>query len=381
MDLSLTPDEAAFRAEARAFVEAHFPPERPYRATPQDRRRWADALLERGWEAYTWPKDWGGPGWTATQRYLWERETVVRGVPARLGGMGMMMLAPVLHLYGTPEQKARHLPGILEDRVEWCQGYSEPGAGSDLASLSTRAESDGEDYVVTGEKVWTSWAQVAHWMFALVRTSREARRQDGITFLLIDMSAPGVAVSPIHTMDGQHHVNRVVLDGVRVPKANRVGAEGAGWRCAKALLEHERTGLASVSESLRLMALLKRIADPALNAKIAALEIELQALETSELRVMAAIDRTGAPGPESSILKLRGTQVLQAITALFVEAAGPHAAPWLPEIWSLASNAEPVGPDWAQRETIRYLMGRTASIAGGSDEVQRNIIAKHVLGL
>jgi hypothetical protein len=234
--------ETAFRGEVRGLIEAHFPPSRPYRHIRGDRDRWIAALHERGWAAYRWPVEYGGPDWTAVQRYIWERETTIAGVPAQLGGMGMMMLAPVLMLYGSESQKAQHLPGIMEDRVEWCQGYSEPGAGSDLAALSTRAERDGDDYVVTGEKIWTSWAHIADWMFCLVRTSRnEARRQDGISFLLIDMKSPGISVAPIWTLDGLHTINRVHLDGVRVPVGNRIGDEGGGWTYAKALLTHERT--------------------------------------------------------------------------------------------------------------------------------------------
>jgi hypothetical protein len=385
MRYGFSDSELAFRDDVRALIAAHFPPDRPYRHIRPDRDRWVGALLERGWAAYRWPEEYGGPGWTATQRYIWERETTLAGVPAQLGGMGMMMLAPVLMQYGSEAQKAEHLPGIIEDRVEWCQGYSEPGAGSDLAALATRAERHGDKYVVTGEKVWTSWAHIATWMFCLVRTSREhARRQDGISFLLIDMRQPGVTVTPIWTLDGLHTINRVHLDGVRVPVENRIGEEGSGWTYAKALLTHERTGLAFVSETLRLIRLLKPVAadmGDAFRAKLAACEIDLMALETSELRVLSSMNAGEAPGPQSSFLKLRGTEIIQTATTLFLEAAALYGAPSLPEVADPLSNVQPLGPPWAQRETMRYFSGRAASIAGGSDEVQRNIIAKHVLGL
>jgi alkylation response protein AidB-like acyl-CoA dehydrogenase len=384
MELALSAAEAAFRTEVRDFINAHLG-DRVYRDTKDEQRSWAAALLSQGWAAYTWPADYGGPRWTPTQRYIWERETGARGLPARLGGMGMMMLAPVLQMYGTEEQKRAHLPGIIENRVEWCQGYSEPGAGSDLAALATRAERDGDDYVVTGEKLWTSYAHIAAWMFALVRTSKEVRRQDGISFLLIDMNSPGIEVVPIITLDGLHAVNRVVLDNVRVPISNRIGEEGKGWTYAKALLTHERTGLSMISLSFRLIEALRKAArendEPEFLAKIADAEIKLKALEISELRCLADIAAGGSPGPVSSVLKLRGTEIVQEITTLFLECAGPFAAPWAPEAAIPGTNFEPIGPDWAQRETLRYLTGRTASIAGGSDEVQRNIIAKQVLGL
>jgi alkylation response protein AidB-like acyl-CoA dehydrogenase len=385
MSLALSAEDLAFQQEVRAFVREQFPPERPYTNSPEDRARWAKALLSRGWAAYTWPIEEGGPGWSVIQRYLWERETVLQGVPARLGGMGMMMLAPILQTYGTLEQQRRHLPGILEDRVEWCQGYSEPGAGSDLAAISTRAVRVDDAYIITGEKIWTSWAHIADWMFALVRTARGARPQEGITFLLIDMKSPGVSVAPIITLDGQHTVNRVTLDGVRVPIENRIGDEGHGWAYAKALLAHERTSLAMIPESLRLLALLRTVAatldEPGLHARIAEIAIALQALEITEMRTLSDIARTGAPGPQSSICKLEGTRIIQALTTLLMEAAGPYSQPWAPALASLTSNMLPIGPDWAQRETLRYYTARTASIAGGSDEVQRNIIAKRILGL
>jgi alkylation response protein AidB-like acyl-CoA dehydrogenase len=380
MDLGFSPDEKAFRQEVRAFVGEHFPPGATYDEA-RDRRRWAAALHARGWAAYRWPREHGGPGWSATQRFIWERETAVRGVPPNLGGMGMMMLAPVLMAYGSEAQQQRHLPGILDDSVAWCQGYSEPGAGSDLAALRTRATRDGTDYVVEGEKIWTSWAHIADWMFALVRTSDESRKQGGVSFLLIDMRSPGIEVSPILTLDGVHSLNRVTFSGVRVPEANRVGEEGQGWTVAKGLLTHERTGLAYVSESLRLLAHMRAVAgeiDGDFQSRRAALETELAALEITELRTLAESETGGAPGAQSSILKLKGTDIIQRVTELFVEAAGPHAAPW---DGAGGDQGGPAGPAWARPEVVRYFSGRAASIAGGSDEIQRNIIARQVLGL
>ena len=382
MRLTLTPEQAAFQAEVRAFLDRAWPAGEAYVGSKAQVKRWAAALLAQGWAAYTWPQDFGGPGWNAVQRFIWERETGDRGLPPRLGGMGMMMLAPVLMAYGRPDQQAQHLPGILRNEVEWCQGYSEPGAGSDLAALTTQAILDGDHYRVTGEKIWTSWAHIAHWMFALVRTSREARRQDGITFLLIDMTSPGIRVDPIITLDGQHSINRVSLEDVPVPIANRVGEEGEGWRVAKALLTHERTSLTNVGLSRRLAARLLAIArerkDDALAAKVAAATIALKALEISEQRTLTdAAD----PGPHASFLKLRGSEIVQDLTTLYLEAAGLHAAPFLPDQAWPEPHTQPVGEPWAQRETLRYFTGRTASIAGGSDEVQRDIIAKRVLGL
>ncbi len=393
MDLSFSPDDLAFRDEVRAFVAEHFPEGRAFREMKADVERWRAALVARGWQAYRWPAEHGGPGWSPTRKFIWERETGAKGLPPQLPGMGVSMIGPIIAGMGTPEQKARHLPGILGDTVRWCQGYSEPGAGSDLASLRTQAVRDGDAYVVTGEKIWTSNAHEADWIFCLTRTSAEGKKQAGITFLLIDMRTPGVAVHPIWTIDGQHHLNRVTFDGVRVPVENRIGEEGQGWTVAKGLLTHERTGLAFVTLSLKLIEDLKAAAreigagggrladDAAFMGRLLALEVELKALELTELRTLAESTTGAAPGSQSSILKLKGTIVVQAITELFVEAAGVYGAPWLPEIGRDGANVAPVGPMWAHLEVIRYLNGRSASIAGGSDEIQRDIVARHVLGL
>ena len=393
MDLDLSPEDLAFRDQVRALIADTFPPPERFDGGRAHEDRWRRAMASRGWAANKWPVAFGGPGWSPAQAFVWERETAAAGLPPQVGGMGMGMLAPILFAYGTLAQQARFLPPILDDTERWCQGYSEPGAGSDLAALRTRAVRDGEAYVVDGEKIWTSGAHVADWMFCLTRTSDETRRQAGITFLLIDMLSPGVAIHPIISLDGRHAFNRVTFDGVRVPVANRIGEEGRGWTYAKGLLTHERTGQAYVSLSLELLAGLKAAAaaipgsaggslleDPGFAGRLTEAEIELRALEITELRTLSQVQAGSAPGAQSSILKLKGTDIVQRMTELFVECAGPYAAPWFPEIAGPPPEP-PVGPPWVRRELARYFEGRAASIAGGTDEVQRNIIAKHVLRL
>jgi alkylation response protein AidB-like acyl-CoA dehydrogenase len=392
MDLSLSREELAFQGEVRGLIAQTFPPPERYDASPDHEARWHEALMARGWAANKWPAQFGGPGWTATQNFIWEREVSAAGLPPQVGGMGMGMLAPILFAFGSQEQQARFLPDILHNRVRWCQGYSEPGAGSDLAALRTRAMLHGDHYLVEGEKLWTSGAHKADWMFCLTRTSDEAKRQAGITFLLLDMHAPGVTVRPIISIDGRHGFNHVRLEGVRVPIANRVGREGEGWTVAKGLLTHERTGQAYVSLSTSLLGGIREAAaslpgpgdvplrqDAGFGARLALTDIELQALAITELRTLSEVAAGGAPGAQSSMLKLKGTEIVQRMTELFVDCAGLYAAPWFPEVEG--SRTEAVGPSWAHPEVVRYLEGRGASIAGGSDEVQRNIIAKHVLRL
>ncbi len=382
MNLTFNAVEMAFQDEVRAFIARHFSADQPYIPGTSDEARWAGVMLQQGWAAYQWPVAFGGTGWDITQRYIWERETALAGLPARLGGMGMFVLAPVLYTYGSAEQCRRFLPGILDNSVEWCQGYSEPEAGSDLAALRTRAELAGSHYVVNGVKTWTSYAHIADWMFCIVRTESTARRQDGITFLLIDMRSPGVAVQPIITIDGRHStLNTVTFTDVRVPSDQRVGEQGRGWRYAKGLLTHERTGLAYVADSTRRLRRLRETAartptgsgrlidDPLFASRLAEVEIDLMALEITELRTLAETASGQSPGTQSSILKLQGTLVLQRLTELFVECAGPQALPYSFDERGL------------REEISTYLIGRSASIAGGANEVQRDIIAKHVLGL
>jgi len=380
--LTFSTEEVAFQTEVRNFILAHFPPTVPYSNTKADEDRWAQALNARGWAAYQWPVEFGGTGWDMTRKYIWERETALAGVPARLGGMGMFMLAPVLYTYGSPAQQRQFLPGILDNSVNWCQGYSEPDAGSDLAALRTRAVRDGDHYVVNGTKTWTSYAHEADWIFCLVRTEVTERKQDGISFLLIDMRTPGISVDPIVTIEGKHSsLNSVFFTDVRVPVANRIGEEGHGWRYAKGLLTHERTGLAYVADSLRRLRRLRQAAartpstsnallnDPDFARKLADVEVDLLGLEITELRTLAETASGAAPGAQSSILKLKGSLVLQRITELFIECAGPQALPY---------SFEEAG---FREEVSTYLYGRSASIAGGTNEVQRNIIAKRVLQL
>ncbi|CAN5403511.1 acyl-CoA dehydrogenase family protein [soil metagenome] len=390
MHLDFSAEETAFRDEVRALIGRAFPPGAPFDGSPADESRWHQALLARGWAVNKFPVAFGGPDWTPAMNFIWERETAAAGVPAQVGGMGPGMLAPVLFAFGSPEQQQRFLPGIVADTTRWCQGYSEPGAGSDLAALRTRAVREGETYVVDGEKVWTSGAHKADWIFCLTRTATEAKPQAGITFLLINMRSAGVAVTPIISIDGRHAFNRVTFDSVRVPVENRIGEEGQGWTYAKGLLTHERTGQAFVSLSLNLSRGIRIAAsteisgsqgarlidDPGFAGRLALLEIELRALEMTELRTLWEVAAGSAPGAQSSMLKLKGTDIVQRLTELYLECAGPYAAPWFPEV---GGHAEPLGPAWARREVARYFEGRAASIAGGSDEVQRNIMSKHVL--
>ena len=391
MDLDFTEGDLAFRQAVRGLIAGAFPRDRPFDGSRAHEDRWRMAMESKGWAANKWPSAFGGPGWSPAQNFIWERETAAAGLPPQVGGMGMGMLAPILMGYGSQTQQDRFLPDILADRVRWCQGYSEPGAGSDLAALRTRATRDGDDYVVEGEKVWTSGAHEADWIFCLTRTADEARKQAGISFLLIDLRSPGIEIFPIISIDGRHAFNRVTFDQVRVPVENRVGEEGQGWTYAKGLLTHERTGQAYVSLSQQLLAGVRQAAgavrgscganlidDPGFAARLALAEVELRALEVTELRTLSQVSVGGAPGAQSSVLKLKGTDIVQRMTEFFVECAGPYAAPWFPET-SLPSGGE--GPVWARREIARYYEGRAASIAGGTDEVQRNIIAKQVLKL
>jgi alkylation response protein AidB-like acyl-CoA dehydrogenase len=398
MELKLTEEEAAFQREVRAFIRDAIPPEVKRKVdtglvlVKDDYVSWQKILWQRGWIAPGWPVEYGGPGWTPIQRYIFEEEMALGSSP-RLIAFGLRMLGPVLIEFGTAVQKQRFLPGILNSDDWWCQGYSEPGAGSDLASLTTRAVADGDDYVVNGVKTWTTLAQYADWIFCLVRTDDTGKKQEGISFLLIDMTSPGVSVRPITTMDGGREINDVFLDDVRAPRANLVGTEGQGWTIAKFLLGHERTGIAGVARSKKQIARLKDIAakefsngrplleDRRFRDKVAALEIELTALEFTELRMVSAETAGKAPGPESSILKLKGTEIQQAVTELLFEAVGYYANPYVPEALTEGWNEDPIGPDYAATLAPYYFNWRKASIYGGSNEIQKNIIAKMVLGL
>jgi hypothetical protein len=401
MDLDFSPQDLEFRAEARTFLEQNYPAslrekqQNEETLTKEDYLSWHRILAKRGWSAPSWPKEWGGADWTATQKYIWSEEQA-RADTLMILPFGVAMLAPVIYTFGTEAQKARFLPGIRDGLDWWCQGYSEPGAGSDLASLATRAEritaDDGKEYyIVTGQKTWTTYAQFADWGFFLVRTDPNVKPQAGISFLLIDMTSPGVTVRPIITLEGGHEVNDVFLDNVKVPVENRIFHENQGWTCAKALLMHERTGIAGVARSkrglerLRAMAATERsddggalLGDSFFRRKVAELEIDLTALEFTELRTLAGESSGKGPGPESSILKIKGTEIQQRLTELALEAAGHYGAPYLRGV---PHNLGPIGPDYARGVAGQYFNTRKTSIYGGSNEIQRNIIAKLVLGL
>jgi len=397
VNLDFSPEDLAFRDEVRAFIADNYPPELAGKAEEgreigrEDFLKWHRILAERGgWSAPGWPVDYGGAGFTPVQRYLFGEE-MARADTIPVLPFGINMVGPVIYTFGTPEQKARWLPPTLNGEIFWCQGYSEPGAGSDLASLKCKAVRDGEDYVVNGQKTWTTLAQHADWIFCLVRTDPDAKAQEGISFLLIDMRTPGITVRPIITLGGEHEVNEVWFEDVRVPVANRIHEENKGWTCAKFLLAHERTGIAGVARSKRGVEKLKRIADtevslgaplssdPIFVRKMAELEIDLLALEYTELRTLARESSGEGPGPESSLLKIKGTEIQQRITELAMEAVGPYAQANFRSLGG--DNQPPVGPDYAARVGPTYFNMRKTSIYGGSNEIQRNIIAKLVLGL
>ena len=397
MDLTFTPEEEAFRAEVRAFIAEAKPklpktdvgaPEAANRSK-DDYLAWHKLLYKKGWVAPHWPAQYGGTGWNVTQRFIFNQECADAETPTTLP-FGLTMCGPVIFNFGNDEQKKRFLPRILSGEDWWCQGYSEPGAGSDLANLRTKAVREGDFYIVNGQKTWTTLAQYADWIFCLVRTDPNVKPQEGITFLLIDMKTPGITVKPIIVLDGAREVNDVFFDNVKVPVANRVGEENKGWTYAKFLLVNERSGIAGTARSKKAVARLKEIAGAELvdgtplietddfSRKIAELEVELAALEFTELRTLAQESKGHMAGPESSILKIRGTEIQQRITELTEEAVGYYAFPYER---GMGSNEYPPGPDYAAGAAGRYFNMRKASIYGGSNEIQRNIIAKAVLGL
>jgi alkylation response protein AidB-like acyl-CoA dehydrogenase len=396
MDLNYTDEDLAFRDSARAFLDQNLPADlqrkvrKHLRMDKDDYVRWHRILAKQGWVAPGWPVEFGGPGWSPVQRHLWEEECARAGTPPILP-FGVNMVAPVIMAFGSQAQKDHFLPRILSCEDWWCQGYSEPGAGSDLASLKTTAVREGEHYIVNGQKTWTTLAQHADMIFCLVRTDTGVRKQEGISFLLMDMHAPGVTVRPIIMLDEDHEVNEVFFDNVRVPVENLVGQENKGWTYAKYLLGHERTGIAAVGRSKRELGFLKRfaaaqtldgkplLADPLFGAKVATLEIELMALEMTVLRVLAQEHK--APGPEASVLKVRGTEIQQTLTELMVEAAGPMALPFDPAYLEGETEHSVAGDDAAAPLAAHYFNVRKTSIYGGSNEIQRNIITQMILGL
>ena len=390
MDINFTKEDIAFRDEIRDWLNNGGYPKHVKEKTDkgitiskQDQIDFHKALGEKGWMGYNWPEEHGGTGWSATQLYIFNKEFGLAGCPPLLA-FGVSMVAPVIWTFGNDEQKAKYLPDILNFNTWWCQGYSEPGSGSDLASLKTKAVLENDHYIVNGSKTWTTLAQHADWIFCLVRTDNSGIKQEGISFLLIDMNTPGIEVKPIITIDGEHEVNSVFFTDVKVPVENLIGEEGKGWTYAKFLLAHERFGIASVGASLRQLNKLKKIVseldNPELDKKICELEVSLSALEITELRLLSALENGGHPGAESSILKIKGTEMQQNISQLYVEAAGEYAIMY-PGPHGYSSNDKPAGPDYAANSLSAFLNLRKTSIYGGSNEIQKNIISKFVLGV
>ncbi len=402
MDLNFTPEEQAFRTEVQGFLKDKLPRQLAdkvqagQRLSKADQQEWHDILNARGWLANHWPEQYGGPGWTAVQKFIFDTECAIAGGP-RIVPFGVNMLGPVLIQYGSEAQKQQWLPRILSGADWWCQGYSEPGAGSDLASVNTTAvrglDAQGDHYIVNGQKTWTTQGQHANMIFCLVRTDKTTRPQSGISFLLVDMDTPGVEMRPIRTLDGDSEVNEVFFTDVRVPAENLVGEENKGWTYAKFLLTYERTGIAGVGMSMAALEKLKLVAsrlqrngrplaqDPAFAARLARVEIDLENMKTTNLRVIAAVAGGGAPGAESSMLKIRGTEIRQEILSLIRRAMGPYALPFIEEAQYAEHADAPVGPKEAATAAAHYFNYRKLSIFGGSNEIQKNIISKMILGL
>jgi alkylation response protein AidB-like acyl-CoA dehydrogenase len=387
MNLNFSTEEQAFRDEVCRFLADELPDDIRERMARSDHtqartdiQRWQKILHAKGWGAPAWPVAFGGTGWSKTQQYIFENECSLADAPGQLA-FGIKMVAPVIMRFGTPEQQQHFLPRILSADDWWCQGYSEPGSGSDLASLKMKAERDGSDYILNGQKVWNTLGQYADWIFCLVRTDATSKPQKGISFLLIDMKTPGITVRPTRLLDGTHEVNEIWFDNVRVPMSNRIGEENQGWTCAKFLLGHERTNIAGIGVSKRELRRLKKMAaakskgnasmlqDPVFSTRIAQVEMELRALEITNMRVIFAEAKQQAPGPEASMLKIRGTEILQRISEMQVDLLGGEALV--------------LGKDSGEgsRATLAYLNLRKLSIFGGSNEIQRNIIAHMILGL
>ncbi|MBB36033.1 MAG: pimeloyl-CoA dehydrogenase large subunit [Hirschia sp.] len=398
MNLDFTKAEEDFRAEVRDFLKEKLPKRisekvrTGQRLTKADYEEWHAILNERGWLATHWPKQYGGTGWSVAQAYIFDLETALAHAP-RIVPFGLSMLGPVLIKYGSEEQKSYWLPRILDGSDWWCQGYSEPGAGSDLASLKTRAVRDGDHYVVNGQKTWTTLGQHADMVFCLVRTASDGKKQEGISFLLIDMKTPGVEVRPIILLDGEHEVNEVFFTNVRVPVENLVGEENKGWTYAKYLLTYERMNIAGVGKAMAAFDHLRQIArtqrkngkplaqDPLFAARMARVEIDLENMKTTNLRVLAASEGGPASLELGAMLKIRGTEIQQEITSLTRRALGPYAQPFVSEALDEGYNGDPVGPDYAAPVAVDYLNNRKLSIFGGSNEIQREIITKALLEL
>lgn len=391
MDTAYSTEDLAFRDEVRGFFDEAYTPELQQRLRSPDYKNaieeWQRKLYDKGWIAPNWAAEYGGTGWTATQKYIYETERSLAGIP-NVVPFGLVMVANVIMAYGTDEQKEYFLPRILKSEDWWCQGYSEPGSGSDLASLKTKAERDGDDFIINGAKIWTTYAQYADWIFCLVRTDNSGKKQEGITFILIDMKSEGIKVNPIISIDNHHSLNEVEFNNVRVPAKNVVGEIGKGWTVAKALLAHERTGIAGVADVKRAVRVIKEVAakeenggqrlmdDPGFQQRLADIEVELMALEFTELRTLATQAAGGFPGPESSLLKIKGTELQQATQELLMEIAAYYQG-----VLPIDLDPNALGHDFATEARRNYMYGRAATIYGGSNEVQKNIIAKYVLGL
>ena len=392
MDLTFTPEEQKFREDIRAWVAASLPKHISYKVhnalhqTRADMQDWAKILGKKGWLAYAWPKEFGGPGWNAIQKHLFEEECAMAGAP-RIVPFGPVMVAPVIMAFGSPAQQQRHLPGIASGDVWWSQGYSEPGAGSDLASLKTKAERQGDKFIVNGQKTWTTLGQYGEWIFCLVRTNSEGKPQTGISFLLIDMKSKGVSVRPIKLLDGSVEVNEVWFDNVEVPAENLVGEENKGWTYAKYLLGHERTNIADVNRTKRELERLKRIAkaegmynDFRFRDEIAKLDVDVVALEMMVLRVLSA-EKSGKQSLDvAGLLKIRGSEIQQRYSELMMLAAGPYSLPLIHEAMEAGWQGDAVGALYCAPLASTYFNMRKTTIYGGSNEVQRNIVAQTVLG-
>lgn len=398
MDLQFTPQEEAFRAQVQAFLQDKLSPELARKVkngqilNKQDLESWHTTLNTQGWLANHWPEQYGGPGWGAVEKFIFEHECALAGAP-RIVPFGVNMLGPVLIKYASEQQKIYWLPRILSGQDWWCQGYSEPGSGSDLASVKTTAVRDGDHYIVNGQKTWTTLGQHANMIFCLVRTNKDVKAQAGISFLLVDMNTPGVTVRPIITLDGEHEVNEVFFTDVKVPVENLVGEENKGWTYAKYLLTYERTNIAGVGFSVAALEKLKVAAermhyngkplsqDPLFAARMARVEIDLENMKTTNLRVIAAVAGGGVPGAESSMLKIKGTEIRQEILSLTRRAMGPYAVPFVEAAMHDGYSEAPIGPEEATAAAAAYFNYRKLSIFGGSNEIQKNIISKMILGL
>ena len=398
MELGFTGEDLAFQEGVRDFVRSSLPDDirektlKGQSLRPEDQVRWSKILHEKGWIAPAWPEEYGGTNWSATQHYIFNNELSLAGAPD-LSPFGLSMVGPVIYTFGTPEQKEQHLPQILKSDIVWCQGYSEPGSGSDLASLKMSAISDGDDYICNGTKVWTTEAHLADWIFCLVRTDGSGKKQEGISFLLMDMRTPGIEVSPIISIDGGHSVNQVFFTDVRVPKSNLIGEEGKGWTYAKFLLVNERNTIVKVGSKKRMLGKIIKLAGlvemgggpladtPSYRHKIAEAEVALMALEYSELRYLSGQKADHAAGAEASMMKVRATVLQQSMSELFVEIAGYYGLPYDAFRDQFGSNEPPVGLDDFAGGMAGHLYGRAATIYGGSNEIQKDVISKLMVGL